>query len=183
MLTLQYNIMSKSEQQPPKIEEKVLFKERQKVKNVYWMILHTSFILLFTYTVVTNKYAPSMIAVLQELWSIMFTYIGISLLLYLLEIETVIRTHSITFRFTPFINRRKTFPLHELEQVAVRTYKPLREFGGWGFRIGLKGYAYTLSGNKGIQIKLSNGKQFLIGTLMADDAAKAVEQLLSNKTT
>jgi hypothetical protein len=180
---LQYQIMSKIEHHPPMTEEKVLFKERQKVKNVFWIILHTFFILLFTYTVVTNKYAPSMIAVLQELWIIMFAYIGISLLMYMLEIETVIRTHSITIRFTPFINRRRTFRLHELEHVEVRTYKPIREFGGWGFRIGLKGYAYTLSGNKGIQIKLYHGKQFLVGTLKAEEAQKAVEQLLSNKTT
>jgi hypothetical protein len=67
-------------------------------------------------------------------------------------------------------------PLKEIENVRVIDYKPVRQFGGWGIRIGrFEGQsvsAYTLRGNRGALLELAKERRiggvktrrFLIGT-------------------
>ena len=53
-----------------------------------------------------------------------------------------------------------------IAKAYVRTYSPLGEYGGWGLRYSLSGngMAYNVSGNKGLQLELSNGKKVLFST-------------------
>lgn len=65
-----------------------------------------------------------------------------------------------------------------MEKCYVRTYSPIREYGGWGFRqaLGEKGKAYNVKGNKGIQIQLKTGKNILIGTQKEKDAQQVINR-------
>lgn len=51
------------------------------------------------------------------------------------------------------------------------------DYGGWGFRFGLfgKGRALNVSGNKGIQLVLTDGTRLLIGTNKPDEARQALQ--------
>ena len=88
---------------------------------------------------------------------------GIAVLIYTLCLETQLTDESITIKFYPLV-RSKTIQLKELQKVYVRQYAPLREFGGWGYRVSLNGTAYNVRGNQGLQLELKNGKKILIGT-------------------
>jgi hypothetical protein len=44
------------------------------------------------------------------------------------------------------------------------TYRPFREYGGWGIRFGRQGIAYTVSGDRGVLVRLRNGRSFLLGS-------------------
>lgn len=46
----------------------------------------------------------------------------------------------------------------------VRTYSPLKEYGGWGIRYGSNGKAYNVSGNQGVQLEFRDGKRLLVGS-------------------
>jgi hypothetical protein len=51
----------------------------------------------------------------------------------------------------------------------------LREYGGWG----IKGWsrrrtAYSVSGNRGVELELSDGRHVLIGSNRADELAAVV---------
>ena len=48
--------------------------------------------------------------------------------------------------------------------LEVRRYNPLLEYGGWGVRLGPKGWAYVTSGNGGVQLRLRKGLPVLIGS-------------------
>ena len=80
-------------------------------------------------------------------------------------------------RFFPFVNR--TIPIEQIVHWEARTYRPIREYGGWGIRYGGKrrGRAYTVSGNFGVQIELKNGERLLIGSRRADDLVGSLEQV------
>ena len=62
-----------------------------------------------------------------------------------------------------------------MDQVHVRTYSPVIEYGGWGMRYGRNGTAFNVRGNVGIQIVKKDGKRILIGTQLEKDAMKALE--------
>jgi len=54
--------------------------------------------------------------------------------------------------------------LADVAEVEVRKFSPLADFGGWGIRYNGKTTAYFLSGSRGVELKLKNGKQYLIGS-------------------
>ena len=60
----------------------------------------------------------------------------------------------------------------EIESVKVEKYRPILEFGGWGYRIGWKGVAYNCRGNNGLIIRLKNGRKIVIGTQKPDELKK-----------
>ena len=57
----------------------------------------------------------------------------------------------------------------------MRIYRSFREYGGHGIRYGSKGKAYTVSGDRGVQIELLNGKQLLIGSQRAEELVQAIQ--------
>ena len=52
----------------------------------------------------------------------------------------------------------------DIAGVAVRRYRPLLEYGGWGVRLGPAGWAYTAGGGEGVQLRLRKGIPVLIGS-------------------
>ncbi len=98
------------------------------------------------------------------------------------NLETRIDESGITIRFFPFQRRYYYVRWDEISEASVRTYKPIREYGGWGLRYSIKhGKAYNVSGNKGLQLTLLSGKKFLIGTQKADELNAFLKELKEAK--
>ena len=53
------------------------------------------------------------------------------------------------------------------------------DYGGWGIKYGLKGLAYNISGNFGIQLELKSGSKILIGTQKPDEVKKLLDEIKS----
>jgi hypothetical protein len=98
------------------------------------------------------------------------------------NLETRIDESGITIRFFPFQRRYYYVRWDEISEASVRTYKPIREYGGWGLRYSIKhGKAYNVSGNKGLQLTLVSGKKFLIGTQKAEELQSFLKELKESK--
>ncbi|MHC4338483.1 MAG: hypothetical protein ACYSTG_11155 [Planctomycetota bacterium] len=70
-----------------------------------------------------------------------------------------------------------------MSECYARTYKPIREYGGWGIRYSFRkgiGRAYNMSGNKGVQLVFKNGKKLLIGSQKPDELAQAINSIMKN---
>ena len=106
--------------------------------------------------------------------------VGLIVLFLTLRLDIQIDKTGISYRFFPFQQRFKTIPWADVDQAYVRKYKPIIEYGGWGWRIGVmgKGQALNMSGNQGLQIIFKNGKKLLLGTQKPD----ALEQVLRQFT-
>jgi len=89
-----------------------------------------------------------------------------------LKLYTRMDSFGVHYRMTPFHFREQTIPWEEIDQIQVRKYSPILEYGGWGIRIGRNGRAYNVRGNYGLQIVKKNGKKVLIGTQRPEDAAR-----------
>jgi len=92
------------------------------------------------------------------------------------KLHTRIDDDGVNYRMNPFHWKERTIPWEEIDQVNVRKYSPLREYGGWGIRVGLYGSAYNVKGNQEIQIVRKNGKRILLGTQKSDEAARQFER-------
>ncbi|UCC23704.1 MAG: hypothetical protein JSW23_06465 [Planctomycetota bacterium] len=104
--------------------------------------------------------------------------IAIALLFWLSKLQTEVRTDGLYVRFFPFHIQFKKFTAEDLSEHYARTYRPIREYGGWGIRCGRRGgKAYNVSGNKGVQLVFKDGKRLLIGSQRADELAEALSTL------
>jgi hypothetical protein len=110
------------------------------------------------------------LAIIGPLW-ILFG-VGLAYLFYSSKLITEVREDGLYVRFFPLTHQR--IPFGEIEDCEVRTYSPIREFGGWGIRYGRRGKAYNVSGNRGVQLQLSNGKRLLIGSQRPEELAQVI---------
>jgi len=100
--------------------------------------------------------------------------LGLALLFYSAKLITEVRNDGVYVRFFPLSYYK--IALENIMHVEARTYSPIREFGGWGIRYGKGGKAYNVSGNRGVQLELFDGKRFLIGSGRAEELARAIEE-------
>lgn len=101
--------------------------------------------------------------------------LGLLPLVFLLVLrqDTRIDPEGITTKFYPLWYSRKFFPWKKINEIYVRKYRSIPEYGGRGIRSGDKKKAYSVAGNLGIQIVTTEDEKFLIGT-QQPDAARAV---------
>ncbi|HLD18041.1 MAG TPA: hypothetical protein VJB99_03115 [Patescibacteria group bacterium] len=99
----------------------------------------------------------------------------LSFLFLLMKLKIRIDATGIYFRFVPFHVKWYHLPFSEIEEAVSVTYRPIRDYGGRGIRYGWKkGKAYSLSGNKGIQIKTRKNELILFGTQHPEEFLKAL---------
>lgn len=99
----------------------------------------------------------------------------IVLLLFLIfRLDSEVRPDGVYVRFFPLATKLKRYGWEEIDKAYIRTYSPLREYGGWGVRYGAKGKALNVSGNQGLQLELKNNKRLLIGTRRPEALAQAL---------
>jgi len=87
------------------------------------------------------------------------------ILFHFAKLTTTIDRNTIEYRFSPFhFGTHKIF-WDTVESYKVVTYNPIRDYGGWGISSGFgKKKVFNVSGDKGLQLHLKNGKHILIGT-------------------
>ena len=127
--------------------------------------------LIFGHSWGSRPLSDTALAIIGPLW-ILFG-IGLAYLFYSMKLVTEVRSDGLYIRFFPLTHRE--IPFEDIRRCEVRTYSPIREFGGWGIRYGRKAKAYNVSGNRGVQLELSNGKRLLIGSQRPEELARAIE--------
>jgi hypothetical protein len=101
---------------------------------------------------------------------------GLTLLFYKLKLITEVGPDGVHIRFFPLTRRKITFD--SITSCKARTYRPIREYGGWGIRFNRKGNAYNVSGNRGVQLEFKQGRPLLIGTQRPEELADVINKYL-----
>lgn len=89
-----------------------------------------------------------------------------------LKLVTEVRDDGLYVRLFPLPFRH--FALETIASYQVRTYRPIREYGGWGLRSGFSGAAYNARGNRGVQLVLVSGRRVLIGSQQPEALEAAI---------
>jgi hypothetical protein len=108
--------------------------------------------------------------------------LGIALPVLFLLARLVVEVHDerIVIRYRPFTTR--SIDLDSVTAVESVTYRPLREYGGWG----IKGWsrrkvAYNVRGDRGALLTLSDGRTVLLGSQQPDALAGAIRRAMAGR--
>ena len=109
----------------------------------------------------------------------LYILLGIAMLYVFVRgsLVTEVRSSGLYIRYFPFHFRFQQISLDGIESCRAVTYKPIREYGGWGIRSGRGKKAYNVSGNTGVEIVYKNGTQLLIGSRKHGQLESAIDSI------
>jgi hypothetical protein len=159
---------------------KVVFNEQQRF-NQWWLILiFIGFIAFLLYQLIIDLSSNDF-----DLTPYIFSFAFLSLMAFLIAkvvLKTTVDNEGIHIQFWPFYIKDKFYPWSDIEEIEVKKYSPILDYGGWGYRFNFrgKGTALNVKGNQGIHLEFKNGKKLLIGTQKAYEVRQII-QLYSRK--
>lgn len=158
---------------------KPLFTESQRFTQWwFWLIVifacGVPFVIFFQQIILGNPVGDHPMSNSAVILSLIIPLVFI-LLFYVMQLKTEINRETLSFRFVPFVKR--TIPWKDIESYKVINYGFV---GGYGIRLTMKyGTVYNIKGNKGLFVKLKNGKTFIVGTQKPEELEKVIQQLKS----
>ncbi|MEN9729128.1 MAG: hypothetical protein RLZ91_245 [Bacteroidota bacterium] len=147
------------------------FKETQRFTQWWlWLVLMGSWAAMI-YSLFTDKPESGIAYIVSGL-----IMCGLPILFWQMRLMTRITAEGIYVRFIPFHFKEQFYPWDSIESAQVRTYSPLKEYGGWGIKYGFNGQGkvYNVSGNEGLQLVFKSGEKLLIGTQKPAEIQAAV---------
>lgn len=161
-----------------------LYRERQHSRQ-WWLLALIGFIALlncaiFVQQIIRNK--PVGNNPMSDWGVVVLTVLlglGLPALILWLHMETVVYADRLVVSVIPF-SRRVIEPA-DIAHVAVRTVRPIREFGGWGVRGWGGNRAYLMEGNSGVSLNLINGSTLFLGSRRSDELAEAIATMMGSR--
>lgn len=161
---------------------KAQFEEIQKVRQTWiWILLSMAFAGLILIGVHQFVFKQAFGENLLTLSSISFMGVLLALvtiLIYKADLVTRIDALGIHYRFFPLQVQFRTISWKEIEEIYIREYDALSEYGGWGVKFGNYGRAYTVKGRYGLQLELSDDRSILLGTQKPIELERLILHLL-----
>jgi len=88
------------------------------------------------------------------------------------RLETVVRPGMLAVHLRPF--RKREIPLSDVESCEAQKYRPIRDYFGWGWRVGAGGQALTVPGRHGVPLLLRGGARLLISSRRSEELAAVI---------
>ncbi len=116
----------------------------------------------------------------QDFWGNMtplMILLSVAILFWNIRLNWSISNSEFSFTFFPFVLKRRTISMMDIEDIQVLKINSLKEFGGWGLRRGKLGKAYTTSGNYILHVKLKHGSPINVSVMRPEQAREFLQQL------
>lgn len=146
----------------------------EKSRYSIWLILGITALTLLPFIFGIYKTETKAI----EVWISLGIVLLVSLLFFSINLKLRIDPEGIQLSFPPFVNKQKQIRWSELSSAYVRRSNPLREYGGWGYRMKYKKRAYTLYGKWGLEITYKDGKSLFIGVQKHEELAQVMNDTI-----
>jgi len=109
------------------------------------------------------------------IWIIWFAFgLGMPAFFSMLRLEIAVTPENLVYRYWPVHVTNRTIPRSLIRSAEATTYRPLRDFGGWGIRRSRRGKAFTISGKEGVWVTRIDGTALLFGSQNAAGLAEAL---------
>ncbi len=105
-----------------------------------------------------------------------FIFIG-----FVLRLKWTISSVAFSYKYNPIYNKLRKIPLTEIKTMSVLKINPIKEFGGWGFRYGKLGQAFTTTGRMIIHIETIKGQKLNFSVENVEKTELAITEFLKNK--
>lgn len=94
------------------------------------------------------------------------------------KLKTRIDEKGVYYQYLPFHFSYRFLPWNTISKCYVRNYDAIFEYGGWGLKFSFRkkrGKSFTVKGNIGLQLLLTNGKLLLIGTQKKEEIQRTID--------
>ena len=165
------------------MENEILFSEKQKFRQFFlWLILF-GFFSFFITIIYIEVIAGGQFGTkpMPNIW--LFFGLGISIVISVIfvvvRLETIIKQDGIYVRFFPIQREYKKYEWSQINKLYIRKYSAIKEYGGWGLRVGRIGIgnALNVSGNQGLQIETTDNSKMLICTHKPEELLEVLNRL------
>ena len=115
--------------------------------------------------------APGIVEPQDRPWAVL-TMVAVAVVLAMRLVVTV-ESKSVQVSLGGVL--RRSIPYTDIASVRVASYRPLRTFGGWGWRFGRNGARmYAIRGNRAVVLTLHDGRLIFVGARDAEALAQAI---------
>ncbi len=103
----------------------------------------------------------------------------LTLLFFSTRLLTRVDSTGVHVRFAPWQRGGRHIPWEHVKGCRVRRFRPLVDFGGWGWRCSLNGRleGYTTRGDQALELDLGDRRSLLIGTRRAAELTAILQAL------
>jgi hypothetical protein len=109
------------------------------------------------------------------LWPAFAVAVVVAVWFLRLKLVTEVRDNGLYICFV-WLWPERTIPWDQVRSVETRTYRPIRDFGGWGVRWAARGIVYHARGNRGARMVLASGERVLVGSQRPEELARAIAE-------
>ncbi|MDQ3981688.1 MAG: DUF3093 family protein [Actinomycetota bacterium] len=149
----------------------MIFDERQRPPPAFWIVIGVVVGGLVVWSTLLGDVPQSV-----GLRAVGVPTVMAVIFLSIIQMRTTVSPEGLRVVIVPF--PRKTVPASEIAGCEAVTYRPLLEYGGWGWRWSpSRGWAYTMRGNRGVMVHRTNGKSFLVGSQRPEELAEALRRI------
>lgn len=145
------------------------YQEKQKIDNLIWFIMLAVLAAgnMYFYRF-QGETSPDIL-----FWSMaMLLFFG--LFLFLFSLETRFSPEGITYRLLPFQRKWKHIQWSEIESAEIQSVKPIREYGGYGYRISKRFTAYIMHDKKALVLHLSGSDKRLVFSIQNEETVRSL---------
>lgn len=156
-----------------------LFEERQRMTQ-WWVVLPLLlvngmiFVGIYIQLIQDTPFGDNPMSDMGLIITAFFT-VGITAFLLSLRLDTRVRHDGIEVRFFPFAHKKYFWGT--VAKAYIRQYRPIREYGGWGYRGLNKNRAFSMSGDMGLQLEFNDKTKLLIGTRRPAELEDALRKM------
>ncbi len=153
-----------------------VFKEEQTYRGTWVMylilMLEIPTLILVT-TLVLNSDTDQKESTIG-LFFVLFIMITVMVFIFDLKLTTKIDSSGIHYRYFP-LNKWREIPKEQILSAKVISFSPLTDHGGWGIKGNSTTKAYTVIGEKGLELDINEKKKILIGTQKYRELSEFIE--------
>jgi hypothetical protein len=151
-----------------------VFHEEQRFRNWWaWALLAIADAPLVAVLVLTRTISYSL-----GLAAIVVTLVAALFLVARLVVDVTADEITISFHFL-WPTRRIRMP--DITRAHATKYNSLLEYGGYGVRLGFKGWAFNTGGNEGVLVETNDGKRVMIGSRRAKELEDAIARAVARQ--
>jgi hypothetical protein len=80
-----------------------------------------------------------------------------------------------------FLAPKRRIALSTVRRAQATKYRPLLDYGGYGVRLGFRGWAFNVSGDEGVLVETNDGSRVMIGSQRPRELEAAIAQAIRER--
>ena len=157
------------------VTDEILFHEEQQFRGAWVWILLAVVNLPLVVILFAGRFEPAALAGV-------FIPALVTGLFFAAKLVVEVDRNEIRIAFH-FLWPTRRIPIASVTRAHATHYNSLLEYGGWGVRIGWKGWAFNTGGDEGVLVETNNGKRVMIGSRRAQELDAAIARATAERAT